>query len=222
MPKQTFFNLPPSKRDRLTEAAIAEFAEFQFHDASINRIIAKANVSRGSFYQYFEDLEDLYMYIFQIVAEQKEAYIEEHFQTKPQGDIFTVLRNMYQVGLQFAIEHPAYAKIGNHLIKGDNNFKYKVMGEWEEYTKQYMMRLLKQGQKAGFVREDIDMEVAAFLFYQQSLTLTDHYLMESDWFENTDRYMQVIQEMLKIFSQGIGTKQSVEIERVKEEEEGTR
>ncbi len=206
MPKKTFFNLLEPKRERITEVAIAEFAEFHLYDASINRIIERAGISRGSFYQYFEDLEDLYKYIFQLVAEEKVSYLEKHFDEPQQGDIFEVLRNMYKAGIQFAIEHPAYAKIGNHLIKGDPAFKNQMIGDWEEYTKQYIIGLLKNGQEAGIVRADIDLEVAAFLFYQQTLLLTDHYLMEGNWFEHSERYLQAVDEMLKIFAQGIHAK----------------
>lgn len=205
MPKQTFFNLPESKRERITEAAIKEFAEYHPLDASINRIIEQANVSRGSFYQYFEDIEDLYKYIFLIVAEQKEAYMNESFQGKWEDDIFTVLRSMYKSALQFAKAYPLYAKIGNHLMKGDRAFKQRIIGEWEEYSKQYLIELLKKGQEEGTVRRDINLEVAAFLFYQQSILLTDNYLyaMEGKWTDHIDEFMQASNEMLNIFSKGI-------------------
>lgn len=208
MPKQTFYNLPESKRERITQAAIEEFAQYHFHDASINRIIKAANVPRGSFYQYFEDLEDLYKYIVQILAEHKQAKIEENLQAQQQGDIFEVLHEMYQAGLQFAKDHPLFARISNHLFKGDKPFRDKIIGEWEEFTKQYLMDLLKKGQAEGVVRKDIDVEIAAFLLYQQSLTLLDHHLADSDWLlDDTDRSMQMLNEMLKIFAQGIRTEE---------------
>ncbi|SMO32155.1 TetR/AcrR family transcriptional regulator [Melghirimyces algeriensis] len=204
MPKQTFFNLPQNKRERIIAAAIDEFAEYHFLDASINRIIDHANISRGSFYQYFEDLEDLYQYIFQIVADKKQAYMDQHLMDQQtSNDIFQVLRKMYQLGLKFAEEHPAFAKIGNHLFKGDKQFKLRILGEWEEHSKQFFIGLLKKGQEEGTVRQDLDLEVASFLFYQLSLTLTDQYLMENDWFENINRYLEASNEMLNIFAQGI-------------------
>lgn len=63
MPSQTYFNLPLGKRKRLLNAAIKEFSNVSFHDASINRIIKEAGISRGSFYVYFKDKDDLYEYI---------------------------------------------------------------------------------------------------------------------------------------------------------------
>ena len=53
MPKQTFYNLEKDKKDRLIEACLEEFSSYTFTDSSINRIIKNAEISRGSFYQYF-------------------------------------------------------------------------------------------------------------------------------------------------------------------------
>ena len=46
------------------DAAWEEFTTNSYTDASINRIIQKAHIPRGSFYQYFQDKEDLFWYLF--------------------------------------------------------------------------------------------------------------------------------------------------------------
>lgn len=61
MPKGTFERLPQERRDQILQAARAEFAAHAFRDSSINRVIAAAGISPGSFYQYFEDKRDLYL-----------------------------------------------------------------------------------------------------------------------------------------------------------------
>ena len=63
MPKDTFFNLPEEKRQKIVEAAMLEFENNSFDSASINQIISVAQISKGSFYQYFEDKKDLYMHL---------------------------------------------------------------------------------------------------------------------------------------------------------------
>lgn len=77
MPKQTFFNLSEEKRNRIVDAALDEFAACPFREASIARIIARADIPRGSFYQYFTDMRDLYMHIMEITADRKVQYINE-------------------------------------------------------------------------------------------------------------------------------------------------
>lgn len=57
--KKTFYNLPEEKRHRIIDAIMKEFSSATTEKVSINRIIKTANISRGSFYQYFDDKVDL-------------------------------------------------------------------------------------------------------------------------------------------------------------------
>ncbi|BBF43610.1 transcriptional regulator, TetR family [Lachnospiraceae bacterium KM106-2] len=65
MPKQTFYNLSEDKQKTIIDAARNEFSIHSFYDASINQIIKDAGISRGSFYQYFENKEDVYLSLFE-------------------------------------------------------------------------------------------------------------------------------------------------------------
>ena len=64
MPSKTFLNLPKEKKVRFIKASLIEFSNYPLKDASINRIIKSCDIARGSFYQYFKDINDLYLYIF--------------------------------------------------------------------------------------------------------------------------------------------------------------
>jgi len=63
MPTILFESLPKVKQEKIIKAGIEEFSKLSYEQASINSIIKMANISRGSFYQYFQDKEDLYVYI---------------------------------------------------------------------------------------------------------------------------------------------------------------
>lgn len=63
MPKQTFFNLPKGKKETLINAAMKEFSRVPLFEASVSNIIKVAGIPRGSFYQYFEDKEDVYFFL---------------------------------------------------------------------------------------------------------------------------------------------------------------
>lgn len=62
MPKPTFYKLPQEKQERILAAAKREFTHARYEDASINQIIREAGIPRGSFYQYFEDKQDIFLY----------------------------------------------------------------------------------------------------------------------------------------------------------------
>lgn len=91
MPKETFYRLPDEKRERLMAAAEREFLENSFEAASINRIIKEAAIPRGSFYQYFEDKKDIFLYI--VSTHKNEAFgFVESFIKDSDGDVFSFMR----------------------------------------------------------------------------------------------------------------------------------
>ena len=89
MPSSTFFRLPEEKRQRLVEAAWEEFARSSFADASINQIIHNAHMPRGSFYQYFQDKEDLFWYLMGSMREYFSQSLQNILQDV-NGDLFAM------------------------------------------------------------------------------------------------------------------------------------
>jgi len=87
MCSETFLRLPEEKRTRFLDAAWEEFGRVPFADASINKIVLKARVPRGSFYQYFESKDDLFDYLQHTVLEY---LIAEYcrFMQEANGDFF--------------------------------------------------------------------------------------------------------------------------------------
>jgi AcrR family transcriptional regulator len=63
MPKQTFFNLTKEKRDIIIAAAVEEFLAKPYVKASVESIIEKAAITKGSFYRYFVDKNDILFHV---------------------------------------------------------------------------------------------------------------------------------------------------------------
>ena len=70
MPTKAFYKLDSDKQKRIIESAKQEFSENYYEDASINKIIKEINMPRGSFYLYFENKEDLYLYILELYLKE--------------------------------------------------------------------------------------------------------------------------------------------------------
>ena len=77
MSTERFEKLPEDKKKRILEAAREEFARVPFEEASINQIIKNAGISRGSFYTYFEDKNDLLKYVFRKEEENSNSFMRE-------------------------------------------------------------------------------------------------------------------------------------------------
>ena len=94
MPSDTFFRLPAPKRERLLRCARQEFSRVSYPDASINRIIHSAGIPRGSFYMYFEDKSDLFLYLMDRFVD---AFIETVCQLleEEEGDLFRAFQRLF-------------------------------------------------------------------------------------------------------------------------------
>lgn len=95
MPTSTFENLPENKKKIIIEASIKEFKRVLLSDASINKIIKDANISRGSFYTYFKDIKDLYMYT--LKTYKKKFYdIANEATHETKGDLIETTKKIYE------------------------------------------------------------------------------------------------------------------------------
>lgn len=87
MVKQTFYNLTPQKRTRIINAIINEIDGKTLEDISINQIVKNAGISRGSFYQYFDDKQDVFKVVMQGFSEKLLSNCVESLK-KNGGDLF--------------------------------------------------------------------------------------------------------------------------------------
>ena len=94
MPTETFFNLPKEKQQRILKAAAQEFSQVGLNEASIAKVIRTADISRGSFYQYFRDKEDLYYYYFQTLKRSGHRYLIQTIEDND-GDLFAGVEDYF-------------------------------------------------------------------------------------------------------------------------------
>lgn len=99
MPSDTFFHLPEEKRARFLAAARAEFARASYAEASINQIIRKAGIPRGSFYMYFQDKEELFRYLLCDYTQQMTVQLCRLLD-EAEGDLFEAFLRFFDLALK--------------------------------------------------------------------------------------------------------------------------
>ncbi len=155
-----------------------EFASHSYNKASLSRVVARAGIAKGSMYQYFEDKKDLYLYLFDLAAREKMAYIENH-KGEDNGDFYTVLECILHAGTQFSLEHPKLSRIISNIMEPSGEL---VLQEIFERSKnmsyQYILGMLTQAQEKGSVRMDIDITLAAHMLYSILGTGLLEYLLD--------------------------------------------
>ena len=109
MPQETFFNLPDDKRSLIISAAMDEFSKADYNTASINQICNKSNIAKGSFYQYFADKLDLYVYIMTLAIEEKIKFFSSVIAEFHTLSLLEQFRLLFLKGVEFAKKYPQYA-----------------------------------------------------------------------------------------------------------------
>lgn len=190
MPKQTFFNLEPEKRQAIIEAAVREFARQPFEQASLTKIVESCGIAKGSMYQYFEDKKDLYLYIVDLAYEQKKAYVSRAFTRD--GGIFAVLDEYYRLSFQFAQEHPLLHQVANMFWESRAE---ELRGELEKgrlNRARDFAQVLEEAMEAGTVNPDLDPEAVFFVYHAVGKELIEHFHQGCD-----DRLLQRVLDVLK-------------------------
>lgn len=95
MPKQTFFNLDADKRKVLMDALKEEFSRASVHEASISNIVKRAQIPRGSFYQYFEDKEDAFLHVLESYGRMNKSWFIDLL-IETEGDLFATSEKLFR------------------------------------------------------------------------------------------------------------------------------
>jgi AcrR family transcriptional regulator len=209
MPKDTFFNLPPAKKELIEAAALDEFAAWGFDNASINRIVAATGIAKGSFYQYFADKTDLFRHLITRTTEQKRDFLSPILLNPQAHDFFTLLTELYRSGLAFARANPQAARVGNLVFKNRELPVYReILADGKATASGYYEELLRLAIARGEVRVDINIRFVAFLLYTLSLAIFDFYFeaVREDDFDMTaigDDVLDMVQMTLDFVKNGI-------------------
>ena len=73
--------LPEAKRERILQAICEEFTHHSYADASTNRIVEKAGISKGTLFNYFGCKESLYHDLFRYVIDFFKGFAITGFST---------------------------------------------------------------------------------------------------------------------------------------------
>lgn len=163
MPKETFFNLPDEKREHITAVAVAEFSSHDYADVSISRIVARAGIAKGSFYQYFEDKEDLYGYLLDLIGQKKwEMFSLDHPDPQQIG-VFRYLHWLAQAGVQFELTYPELVRVGYRALSR-RGYAQLLQERFRPQASAFYKQLVAKGKEQGDIAPEIDEDLAAFLF----------------------------------------------------------
>lgn len=170
MPKTTFYNLLKTKQSHILQAAAREFAAHPYDNASISKVTRITGIAKGSFYQYFENKQDLYRTLIEHATEAKLDLINRLPTPGPASDLFDTLKRQFLGTALFELRHPDLAGVLYRAFVEEVPFPETTEELRRRGTTQFFKQLIAQGITHGDVAVWVDPDMAAFMmetvFYQ--------------------------------------------------------
>lgn len=182
LPTQTFFNLPEDKKKRLIAGAMKEFSAKSLNEASISNIVKNAKISRGSFYQYFEDKKDLYFYL---IGKFRYNYRNLMFNcfTENDGDFYQGYKTFSEKYIKYIMESEKFGFFENMYL----HMNYQINQEARVDFQKTRSHKMPNGQSiADVVKRDnlkITNEVELVDILRYILSMLNDTIMEGFWKE---------------------------------------
>jgi TetR/AcrR family transcriptional regulator len=199
VPKDTFQNLGEAKKKKIFDAAVREFSTRRFSEASINQIVKDAEISRGSFYQYFKDKEDLYLYMMTEIGKEKLALIGRVGALNPDADFFEAFMHIVRGVLEWSKARPDYYRVGMLMEMDDSEFITKLR-ELAAEGFAILRRLIERDQQRGLIRPEVDAGLLVEMIYALNMHFMKEYYRTGSneaMYQKTVEVMQVIKEGVK-------------------------
>lgn len=187
-----FNNLKAEKQKLIMNAAIKEFVQNGFDKGSTNEIIKRANISKGSLFNYFNSKKDLYVYLVEHCVQVVEWFFGQI--DVSETDLF---KRIEDIGLQKMHIHQTYPQVFDFLAASIQEESPEV----KDIIKQKVDPIYDEGTKIVYdnidyslFRDDIDIEKAIEILNWTMFGFGDKGLKQIDSFENIrdfgEQYLQ--------------------------------
>lgn len=159
-----FLNLDEGKKQRILGAAIDEFAQKSYGNASMNVVVGKAGISKGALFKYFTSKAGLFAYVYRMSLRRIKDYLRAVRDGSEDEDFFVRLERVMQAGIDFTRAHPGLARIYYRIIfTGDSPYKREILAEIHGESLEFIQSLIRKGIAREELRSDLDPEAAAFV-----------------------------------------------------------
>ncbi len=211
MPKETFMRLRGEKQENIMRAAIHEFVENGFDRTRVEDIAAAAGVAKGSIYQYFEDKKDLFIYCSEWGLRVFMDKLDERAHTGNM-DIYEYFRESFHK--QELLKEEQKLALFMQQVSNERWLAGESMQAMYRVADKYVEQLIRNSQRKGLVRKDID----DGLLKEYFLGVTDRFKkrwldlyldFSRDMTKEQSRLMKAeLNQMLALLQDGMGTKES--------------
>ena len=154
--------LPPEKRERIINAALEEFASGGYDKASTNAICRRADISKGSLFQYFGNKKNLFLQLF----EYCEAMIAREVDKGIDPESRDLLERYRLMHAAFAGLLKRFPVLMDFVLTAKRDESSEIAGEIRKIKQagtEALDIVLMKGVDMSLFRDDLDRETAFFV-----------------------------------------------------------
>lgn len=159
----TFQRIDPARRTALLQAAFQEFAATGYEAASLNGILQKAGIAKGSLYQYFGSKKELYTHLMHLAQGRRMEYLQDVLD-QDGLTFWDLVRALFEADFRFELENPLQARF---LAQAASEERHPDFGnlrrEWIETQSNSLMYVLEKEKSRGKIKDDIHTRTLAWL-----------------------------------------------------------
>ncbi len=143
MMNEQFLNLKQHKKDKIILESLKEFSLKGYENASTNTIVTNCEISKGSLFKYFNNKEDLYFYVLDIVIHEQLNYFESKIDYISK-DLFERIIKYSELEFSWYLDNPLkYKLIVQAFTKNNHEIYPKIINRYQHKMQSIYYDLLK-------------------------------------------------------------------------------
>lgn len=166
MPHQalpTFENLPEPKQAAIIQVAMEEFSAHGYRQASLNTIVKRLGIAKGSIFQYFKGKDGLFMFLFHMALDQVKDHLRQVREETAQRDFFFRMTQTLRSGVRFINAHPMlYRLYLRVMFEAGMPYRAELLMALRCASHEFLKELINEGRARGDLRQDLDPDLGAF------------------------------------------------------------
>lgn len=143
---------------------MAEFSANGYRQASINRLVKRLNIAKGSIFQYFGSKDGLFFHLFTVSLEHIKDDLRAFRKASTDLGCFERIEGTLRAGLRYIVANPLiYRLYLRVLFESGIPYRREILSEVRRQSIGYLRGLVETGQQRGELRRDVAPGAAAFV-----------------------------------------------------------
>lgn len=114
MPKQMFYNISKEKQEHIIDVAKKLFTTKPYDQISVSLIMREAGITRGSFYHYFNGLDDVFNLLFDQLKASRYQYAKTLL-LESNHDFFLFMERLFEYDYDLYMKQHTYSLFKNYI-----------------------------------------------------------------------------------------------------------